>query len=116
MVNHSPGPLDVTFSALADPTRRKILERLSRSSARVTDLAGPFSISLPAVSRHLRVLETAGLLRRRRAGREHQIELQSAPLRSAGDWIEQYRSFWEGSLNALADYLENEQKRPPPHP
>jgi DNA-binding transcriptional ArsR family regulator len=107
MVKHSPLSLDTTFAALADPTRRKILESLSRQQKRVTDLAEPFAMSLPAVSKHLRVLENAGLLKRRRLGREHFIELEAAPMRRAQDWIAQYRKFWEGSLDSLASYLEN---------
>jgi DNA-binding transcriptional ArsR family regulator len=108
MVNYSPSfSLDATFAALADPTRRQILESLSRQQRRVKELAEPFAMSLPAVSKHLRVLENAGLLKRRRIGREHHIELEPAPMRNAMAWIEQYRKFWEGSLDALADYLEN---------
>ncbi len=106
MVNYSPASLDMTFAALADPTRRRILESLSRQEKRVKELAEPFAMSLPAVSKHLRVLESAGLLKRRRLGREHHIELEPAPMRKAMLWIEQYRKFWEGSLDALAEYLE----------
>ena len=103
-------PLDLTFAALADPTRRRILERLSMGQRRVTHLAEPFAMSLPAVSKHLRILEDAGLLKRHRHGREHVLELETAPMREALRWIERYRQFWEGSLDALADYLENNQK------
>ena len=106
MVKHNAS-LDTTFAALADPTRRRILESLSHRQMRVTDLAEPFAMSLPAVSKHLRVLEDAGLLKRRRLGREHHLELKPVPMREAVLWIEQYRKFWEGSLDALADYLEN---------
>ncbi len=108
MVNHEANPLDRTFAALADPTRRRILERLARGRARVTRLAEPFSISLPAVSKHLRVLEGAGLLQRHRQGREHLLELEARPLQEALRWMERYRCFWGGSLAALADYLETE--------
>jgi DNA-binding transcriptional ArsR family regulator len=107
MVKRRSRCLDSTFAALADPTRRRILEHLSAGACRVTQLAEPFSISLPAVSKHLRVLEAAGLLKRRRHGREHHLELRAAPLADAIHWIERYRRFWEGSLEALADYLEN---------
>ncbi len=107
MVNCKDDPLNVTFAALADPTRRQILSQLSRCPTRVTDLAAPFDMSLPAVSKHLRVLEKAGLLKRERRGREYHFELVSSPMREARDWIEQYRKFWEGSLDALAHYLEN---------
>jgi DNA-binding transcriptional ArsR family regulator len=112
MVNLSPLSLDATFAALADPTRRRILESLSTQQRRVTDLAAPFAMSLPAVSKHLRVLESAGLLKRNRHGREHHIELETAPMRAALLWIEQYRKFWEGSLDALAGYLEKTNQAP----
>jgi DNA-binding transcriptional ArsR family regulator len=112
MVNYPPASLDTTFAALADPTRRQILESLSRQQMRVTELAEPFSMSLPAVSKHLRVLENAGLLKRRRMGREHHIELEPAPMRAAQRWIEQYRKFWESSLDNLAAYLEESNPTP----
>ncbi len=98
--------LDLTFSALADPTRRRILASLARREWRVTDLAEPFAMSLPAVSKHVGVLERAGLLKRRRAGREHYLKLEAAPMQRAASWIEHYRKFWEGSLDQLAHYLE----------
>ena len=110
MVKYCPASLDSTFAALADPTRRRILESLSHRQRRVTDLAEPFAMSLPAVSKHLRVLEDAGLLKRRRFGREHHLEIHPAPMRDALAWIEQYRKFWEGSLDSLAEYLEQETK------
>lgn len=106
MVKHKRPSLDLTFAALADPTRRGILQRLCAGEARVTDLARPYSMSLPAVSKHLRQLERAGLLERRRAGREHRIRLRPEPMRDAARWIETYRRFWEGSLDRLAAYLE----------
>jgi DNA-binding transcriptional ArsR family regulator len=106
MVNYSADSLNVTFAALADPTRRRILEKLSHQQQRVTDLAEPFAMSLPAVSKHLRILEDAGLLTRQRQGREHHLQLESAPMQQAQLWIEQYRKFWEGSLDSLASYLE----------
>jgi DNA-binding transcriptional ArsR family regulator len=111
MVKQRPSCLDATFAALADPTRRRILQHLAKGQRRVTDVAAPFSISLPAVSKHLRVLEGARLLRRHRHGREHSLELQAAPLKDALRWIERYRKFWEGSLEALADYLETTNKK-----
>lgn len=107
MVKYEAATLDRTFAALADPTRRRILRCLARGETRVTDLAGPFAISLPAVSKHLRVLQRAGLLRRRRRGREHRLRLNAAPMRAAARWIEDYRAFWEGSLDALAAWFEN---------
>jgi DNA-binding transcriptional ArsR family regulator len=110
MVNNQSETLNATFAALADPTRRRILEQLSHQRQRVTDLAEPFAMSLPAVSKHLRILEDAGLLTRRRLGREHHLTLEPAPMREVQFWIEHYRKFWEGSLDALAGYLEKNNK------
>jgi DNA-binding transcriptional ArsR family regulator len=106
MVKYSPTTLNRTFAALADPTRRRILAHLARGDRRVTDLARPHAMSLPAVSKHLRVLEKAGLLRRRRYGRVHEMQLDAKPLKQAAQWVEEYRKFWEGSLDRLAAYLE----------
>ena len=106
MVKYST-KLDRTFAALADPTRRRILAHLARGDQRVTSLARPHAMSLPAVSKHLRVLEKAGLLRRHRYGRVHEMRLQAKPLKDAADWVKKYRKFWECSLDRLADYLEN---------
>jgi DNA-binding transcriptional ArsR family regulator len=111
MVNYSPKILNRTFAALADPTRRRILAHLARGDRCVTDLARPHAMSLPAVSKHLRVLEKAGLLRRRRYGRVHQLKLEAKPMQQAIRWIEEYRKFWEGSLDRLADYLERTNKQ-----
>src|SRR5947209_5212445 len=110
MVKHSTAMLDRTFAALADPTRRRILSHLARGNRRVTHLARPHDMSLPAVSKHLRVLEKAGLLRRRRYGRVHEMQLDAEPLKKAAQWVEQYRKFWEGSLDRLAAYLEKTTK------
>jgi len=106
MVKYSSRKLNRTFAALADPTRRRILAHLAGGDRRVTDLARPHNMSLPAVSKHLRVLENAGLLRRRRYGRVHEIRLNAEPLKKAAQWVEEYRKFWEGSLDRLANYLE----------
>ena len=106
MVKYSSRTLNRTFAALADPTRRHILAHLARGDRRVTDLARPHAMSLPAVSKHLRVLEKAGLLRRRRYGRVHEMQLDAKPLKEAAQWVEEYRKFWEGSLDRLAVYLE----------
>ena len=106
MVKYSPRVLNRTFAALADPTRRRILARLARGDECVTDLARPYAMSLPAISKHLRVLEKAGLLRRRRYGRVHEMQLEAKPLKQAAQWVEEYRKFWEGSLDRLAEYLE----------
>ena len=105
MVKYS-STLNRTFAALADPTRRRILANLARGDRRVTDLARPHAMSLPAVSKHLRVLEKAGLLRRRRYGRVHEMQLDAKPLKQAAQWVEEYRKFWEDSLDRLAAYLE----------
>ena len=108
MVKYTSTELDRTFAALSDPTRRRILEKLAKGESGVCRLAKPFSMSLPAVSKHLRVLERAGLIKRHRLGREHRLGLEAGPMKDALRWIEQYRRFWEGSLDALANYLENE--------
>src|SRR2546429_9424195 len=106
MVKYSAATLNRPFAALADPTRRRILAHLARGSSRVTHLARPHAMSLPAVSKHLRVLEKAGLLRRRRYGRVHEMQLEATPLKQAAQWVEDYRKFWEGSPDQLAEYLE----------
>jgi DNA-binding transcriptional ArsR family regulator len=98
--------LDRTFAALADPTRRAILARLARGDAPVGELARPFSISLPAVSRHLRVLERAQLIERRVDAQWRVCRLRAEPLRAAADWIDDYRRYWEESLDRLAELLE----------
>jgi DNA-binding transcriptional ArsR family regulator len=106
MVNYSPAALDRTFRALADPTRRTMLERLaSAPDTSVAELARPFRMSKPAISKHLRVLEEAGLLARRRQGRVHHLRLVPAALESADDWLGRYRAFWEEKLDALERYL-----------
>jgi DNA-binding transcriptional ArsR family regulator len=106
MVNYSSGVLDTTFGALADPTRRAILAHLARGEAMVTELAEPFDVSLPAISKHLRVLESAGLLEREIDGRVHRCRLAAEPMKDAAAWIAQYRAFWETQFDALATYLE----------
>src|SRR5919198_573990 len=110
MVKYSASALNRTFAALADPTRRRILAHLALGDQRVTHLAKPHAMSLPAVSKHLRVLENAGLLRRRRYGRVHEIQLDAKPLRQAAQWVEEYRKFWQASLDRLAQYLEKEAR------
>jgi DNA-binding transcriptional ArsR family regulator len=110
MVNYSSETLDRVFSALSDPTRRAILERLARDGeAMVTVLAEPFDMSLPAVSKHLRVLEQAGLLAQEKDGRVRHCHLVAGPLQAADDWISHYRRFWEAQFDALADYLAQTQ-------
>ncbi|HSB72200.1 MAG TPA: metalloregulator ArsR/SmtB family transcription factor [Candidatus Methylomirabilis sp.] len=110
MVNLSSVVLDATFSALADPTRRAILARLAQGESSVTQLASPFHMSLPAVSKHLRILERAGLLAREREGRLHRCRLAPEPLRHAAEWIARYRAFWEAQFNALARHLQQTQE------
>jgi DNA-binding transcriptional ArsR family regulator len=102
--------LDDTLLALADPTRRAILQRLARGEARVTELAEPFDISLNAVSKHIRMLERAQLVRRRRAGREHLLSFDPAPLDDAARWIEAQRAFWTARLAALDAMFEEEER------
>lgn len=106
MVKYSDTHLDATFHALADPTRRGILAQLALGEASVGELAAPYDMSLPAISKHLKVLENAGFLIREKDGRVHRCRLESAPMKEAADWIDQYRRFWEGQLDRLADYLE----------
>ena len=109
MVKCSARLLDRTFGALADPTRRRILEHLADGDRCVTDLARPYRMSLPAVSKHLRVLENAGLVRRRRDGRLHRLRLEAKPMQQAQAWIEEYRKFWEASFDRLGEYLKQLQ-------
>ncbi len=119
MVNYSSAPLDSTFGALADPTRRALLARLARGAAMVTELAEPFQMSLPAISKHLRVLESAGLLEREIDGRVHRCRLAAEPMKDAAAWIAQYRAFWETQFDVLEKYLEQtageENKKWQPH-
>ncbi|MFQ5657186.1 MAG: ArsR/SmtB family transcription factor [Candidatus Methylomirabilales bacterium] len=111
MVKYSAQSLNSVFSALADPTRRAILQRLSRGESSVTDLARPFDVSLPAISKHLRVLEKAGLLARRKDGRVFRCRLVARPLRDAAAWIARYHAFWEKQFDALAGYLRESGKK-----
>ncbi len=105
--------LNLTFAALADPTRRAILERLSKGPATVKELAEPFAISLPAVSKHLKVLEHAGLIERGREAQWRPARLQAGPLRDASLWLESYRQNWEESFDRLEDYLRKLQAQKP---
>ena len=104
------GTLDATFAALADPTRRAILARLAFGEASVNELAEPFDMTLPGVSKHLKVLERAGLVSRGRVAQSRPCRLEAAPLREAADWVESYRRFWEGSFDRLEDYLRELQR------
>ena len=101
--------LSATFSALADPTRRAILARLSLGEISVTELAEPFEMSLPAVTKHLKVLEKAGLITRGRHAQWRPCRLKAAPLREVSDWVEQYRRHWEERLDRLGEYLQELQ-------
>ena len=103
--------LDATFSALADPTRRAILERLAGGQASVTQLAQPFDLSLPAISKHLKVLERAGLIARTREAQWRPCRLEASPLREVFDWVEHYRRFWEASFDRLDAYLRTLQNK-----
>ena len=105
MVKYSNGSLDRTFAALSDPTRRAILARLAQGDISVSELAEPFNVSLPAISKHLRVLERAGLLVQERDGRVRRCHLVAEPLKEAAEWIVRYREFWEAQFDALAEYL-----------
>ena len=103
--------LSVTFAALADPTRRAILARLSRGECSVTELAEPFDMSLPAISKHLKVLERAGLIARTRDAQWRPCQLHAGPLKDVSDWVERYREFWEQSFDRLDEYLRDLQKK-----
>src|SRR5205809_1289296 len=107
MVKYDPGPaeLDAVFSALSDPTRRAIVVRLTEGEASVSELAQPFEFSLPAVTKHLAVLERAGLLERRKEGRVRRCRLLAEPMRVADDWLGSYRVFWQERLDSLSEYL-----------
>ena len=107
----SPDHLNTTFAALADPTRRAILARLASGEASVTELAEPFAMSLPAISKHLKVLERAGLIARGREAQWRPCRLEAAPLKQAADWLEHYRRFWDQSLDRLEDYLRKLQTK-----
>jgi DNA-binding transcriptional ArsR family regulator len=106
----SPDQLDATFSALADPTRRAILARLASGETSVSELAEPFEMSMPAISKHLKVLHRAGLIERGREAQWRPCRLAAGPLKDASDWLDHYRRFWDESLDRLADYLRDLQK------
>jgi len=102
--------LDLIFAALSDPTRRAILARLADGEATVTELAEPFAMSLPAVSKHLKVLERAGLITRGREAQWRPCRLEAGPLREVADWVEGYRAFWDQSFDRLDEYLKELQR------
>jgi DNA-binding transcriptional ArsR family regulator len=107
--------LDLTFAALSDPTRRAILSRLASGEATVTDLAKPFDMTLPAISKHLRVLQRAGLISQGREAQWRPCRLEAAPLKDAAAWIDHYRRYWEESFDRLDDYLKAEQSKEKKH-
>ncbi|QGM46760.1 ArsR/SmtB family transcription factor [Methylocystis heyeri] len=109
-------PLSATLSALADPTRRAILARLARGDASVNELSAPFSISQPAISKHLKVLEQAGLISRGRVAQSRPCRLEAAPLRDLAGWLEGYRQFWDQNFDRLDAYLKELQKGNPDEP
>jgi DNA-binding transcriptional ArsR family regulator len=109
MVKSRTRQLDDTFFALSDPTRRRILARLAGGDMPVARLSKPFRISAPAISKHLRVLERAGLLTRERVGRTRRCHLVAEPLKDAAEWVQKYRRFWEAQLDQLIEYLEDAQ-------
>ena len=106
---HTEIDLTKTFTALSDGTRRAILTRLSEGEAALSDIAGPFAMSQTAVSKHVRILSDAGLVKVTKRGRTRYCSLDPAPMRAASDWLEAYRTFWEGQFDALAQYLEDEE-------
>jgi DNA-binding transcriptional ArsR family regulator len=103
--------MDLVLAAIADPTRRAIVDRLARGPARVTDIAAPFAMSLNAVSKHVKVLERAQLLRRTRNGREHTLELEARPLREVMRWMSRYERFWNDRIDRLETFLQGEKTR-----
>jgi len=107
----SPAQLDTTFAALADATRRAILARLASGEASVTELAAPFEMSMPAISKHLKVLEHAGLIARGREAQWRPCRLEAGPLKDIADWVAPYRRFWEQSFDRLDDYLRELKKK-----
>jgi DNA-binding transcriptional ArsR family regulator len=115
MVEYSAKVLDRTFGALADPTRRRILAQLAKGEDCVTNLARPHAMSLAAVSKHLMVLEKAGLVKRRRDGRVHSLALDARPMQEAQAWLDRYRKFWEANLDQFEKYLEQQQEKEGKH-
>lgn len=105
-------PLSTTFAALADPTRRAILARLAEGEATVNELAAPFDLRLPSVSKHLKVLEQAGLIEQSRQAQWRPRRLQAAPLKEVAQWVDRYRRFWDGSFDRMSDYLDALQTNP----
>jgi DNA-binding transcriptional ArsR family regulator len=111
----APDQLSTTFAALADPTRRAILSRLAKGQASVTEIAEPFDMTLPAISKHLKVLEHAGLIARGREAQWRPCRLEAGPLKDVDDWVERYRHFWEQSFDRLETYLQELQRKDKKH-
>ena len=111
MGEYNSAQLDGVFNALCDPTRRAILSRLTDTDARVTEIAAEFPISLNSISKHIRMLERAGLVTRSVQGRDHVLSLNAGPLADASEWIERYRRFWEGRLAALEKYVTSKKRK-----
>ena len=112
MDEYRPARLDAVFGAVADPTRRAILARLANADARVTDIANNFPVSLNSVSKHIKILERAGLVRREIIGRDHVLSLNATPFDEASAWIEEYRRFWESKLAALERFVTKRRRNP----
>jgi DNA-binding transcriptional ArsR family regulator len=112
MVNFSTAPLDRIFAAISDPTRRAILGRLAQGETSIKELAAPFALSLPAITKHLSVLEQAGLMARRKQGRTHYCRLEAQPLGEAAAWLAFYQKFWDAQLQSLDDYLTQAETEP----
>ncbi len=110
MVKYQVSDLDATFGALSDPIRRSILERLTHEESSVTALAEPFNISLPAISKHVKVLGKAGLVTQERDGRVRRCNLAAGPMKNASDWIARFRRLWEGQFDSLAEHLDQLQR------
>jgi len=111
VVEYRTDSLDLVFAAIADPTRRAILAALAEESATITEIARPFPVSLNAISKHILVLERAGLVKREVLGREHRCRLEPAPLRKASAWLEHYRQFWNLRLDALERHIISQKKK-----
>lgn len=110
MVKYYTGSLDVTFMALSDATRRAILRRLALGDQTVTEIARPFNMSLPAVSKHLKILQAAGLLSKKKEGRIYRCSLNAGPMKEASDWITDYSKFWQKQFDSLEEYLKQSKK------
>jgi DNA-binding transcriptional ArsR family regulator len=110
MVNYHKAPIDPVFAAISDPTRRAIVAHLAQGQARVSELAEPHDMSLPAISKHLAVLASAGLITKHKSGRAVHCRLNAAPLKSAADWLAEYERFWTDNLDALETYIDNDKE------